>query len=332
MKIGNISVEKGETKNGYILAAYTADNAEVKIPLMVARGKEDGPVLWVNAGVHGEEVSGIFAIHKLFEDIHTSKLKGTIVASPGCNPLAIRGSNKFTVEDQLDMDMQFPGRKDGWLSEQMAYHFFNEVKEHADYFIDLHALGGVDAAPYTIHKSVTGVDKKINQISRDMALLMGIEFNCYVDLTTAKDELPGSVLGALDIQCVINNIPAIMLELGAGNRILWDNVDLAVEGIKNVLCYFNMTEGEAEHFKGQKIVTRRSFPCSHRGGLVVSDCKPGQRVARGECIARILDFYGNELERMTAEEDLYLIGILENPVVHSGKIVAVAGLEWEEIN
>lgn len=332
MKVGNIDIKKGEKKVGYILTAYTADGAEVRVPLMVACGKDDGPILWINAGVHGEEISGIFAIHKLFANLEPAALKGTVIASPGCNPLAIRGCNKFTVEDQLDMDMQFPGREGGWLSEQMAYHFFKEVKANADYLIDLHALGGVNAVPYTVYKSVAGVDNKVNKISRDLALLMGADYNCFVDLSTAKGELPGAVLGALDIQCVINNIPAVMVELGAGNRVLWENVDLVEKGLKNVLCYLGMITGEVRHFPGQKIITKRYFPCSHRGGLAVSDCVPGQKLAKGTCIVRIIDFCGNELERMVAEQDLYLIGVLENPIVHSGKIVAVAGLEWDEVD
>lgn len=332
MKVGNIMINKGEKKTGHILTAYTADGAEVKVPLMIVCGKEDGPTLWINAGVHGEEISGIFAIHRLFAELNPETLKGTVIASPGCNPLAIRGCNKFTVEDQLDMDMQFPGRKDGWLTEQMAYHFFQEVKEHADYLIDLHAMGGVNAVPYTIYKSIAGVDEKTNEESRNMALLMGIDFNCYVDLSTAKGELPGAVLGALDIQCVINNIPAIMVELGAGNRVLWDNVDLVVKGLENVLRNFGMIAGTVRYFSGQKIITKRNFPCSHRGGLAVADCEPGQKLAKGTCIARIIDFVGNELEKMVAEQDLYLLGVLENPIVHSGKIVAAVGLEWEEIN
>ncbi len=332
MKIGTVECDKGDKKQGYITTAYLADGAAVNVPLIVARGSENGPILWINAGVHGEEVSGLFAIHKLIDTIDIKTLKGTLIVTPGCNPLALRGCNKFTPEDQLDMGQQFPGQKDGWLSEQMAYHFFKEVKANADYLIDLHALGGVNAVPYTIYKSVTGVDKEVNATSRQLALLMGISFNCYVDLTTAKGELPGSVLGALDIQCVLNNIPAIMVELGAGNRILWKNVESVVSGLKNIMSHLDMLDGEVLHFSNQKIITKRSFPCSHLGGLAVSSSQPGQKLTKGTCIAKIVDFLGNELESMIAEQDIYLLGVLENPIVHSGKIVAAVGLEWEVVN
>ena len=138
MRIGNIDVISVQVQQGYILTGYTADNAEVKVPLLVASGKKEGPTFWINAGVHGEEVSGIFAIHKLFEIIDVENLRGTIVATPVCNPLAVRAIQKVTREDHMDMDMHFPGNPDGWLTEQMAYHFFKEVREHADFLVDLH--------------------------------------------------------------------------------------------------------------------------------------------------------------------------------------------------
>ena len=202
MKVGNIDIITGQVQQGYILTGYTADNAEVKVPLLVASGKKEGPTFWINAGVHGEEVSGIFAIHKLFEIIDVKNLRGTIIATPVCNPLAVRAIQKVTYEDHMDMDMHFPGNPDGWLTEQMANHFFKEVRKHADFLVDLHALGGVDAAPYTIHKSLANVPNYINQQSRALAKNMGFALNCFVDLTTATGELAGNTNGALDIQSV----------------------------------------------------------------------------------------------------------------------------------
>jgi predicted deacylase len=93
-----------------------------------------------------------------------------------------------------------------------------------------------------------------------------------------------------------------------------------------------MLEGGAARSGVQKIITKRSFPCSHRGGLALPMCQPGSVVRQGEMIARIVDFTGLEVERMTAEQDVVVIGVLENPVVPSGKIVAVCGLEWEDVD
>lgn len=330
IKVGSAACAQGEKASGYIHTAWLGDCSEVRVPVMIASGSEDGPVLWINAGVHGEEISGIYAIHRLFEGLDPKMIKGTVVATPGCNPLGLKGHNKFTPEDQLDMDQQFPGRRNGWLSEQMAYNFFNEVKPVADYMLDLHALGGVDAVPYTVYKSTSGVDEKINTQTADIALLMNAEFNCHVDLTTATGELPGALLGALDIQCILNGIPTVMVEMGAGNRVVWENVDRVQTGFKNVMKYIGMIEGDAEKIAGQKIVTKRDFPTNVRGGLVFPEVKPGTILKKGDPIAKIKDYVGNVLEEISAEQDCIVIGVLENPIADAGKVITAMGLEWHD--
>ena len=330
MKIGTATCEKGQKATGYIHTAWLGDCSEVRVPVMLVRGAQDGPVLWINAGVHGQEVSGIFAIHRLFDLLDPAQIKGAVVATPGCNPLGLKGHNKFTPEDQLDLDQQFPGRPDGWLSEQMAYHFFREVKDTANYMLDLHALGGVDAAPYTVFKSAAGVDPKINADTQALALLMQAPFNCHVDLTTATGELPGSVMGALDIQCILNGIPAVMVEMGAGNRVVWENVDRVCEGIQRVMRYIGLLDGEAAFIPGQKIVTKRCFPTNTRGGLVFPQVKPGSILKGGALIALVKDYVGNVLEEIRAPQDCIVIGILENPIANAGTVITAMGLEWYE--
>ena len=330
MKVGSAEREPGKVTTGYIHTAWLADENEVRVPVMIAAGVQDGPVLWINAGVHGQEISGIFAIQKLFSSMNLNKIKGTIVATPGCNPLGLKGHNKFTPEDQLDLDQQFPGRERGWLSEQMAYHFFNEVRGTADYLLDLHALGGVDAAPYTVFKTTAGVSPEFNKTITEIALLMGAPFNCHVDLSTATGELPGALLGALDIQCILNGIPALMVEMGAGNRIVWENVDRVVKGINNVMCYLEMQDGTVEWAQRQKIITKRDFPTNVRGGLVLPYCLPGSILKKGDPIARVVDHFGATLEQIDADRDCIVVGVLEDPVANAGTVVAVIGQEWHE--
>lgn len=330
MVIGTAACEKGQFSNGYIHAAWLADGNEVRIPVMIARGEQEGPVLWINAGVHGQEVSGIFAIHRLWSRLNLKELRGAVVATPGCNPLGLKAHNKFNPDDQLDLDQQFPGKERGWLSEQMAFHFFNEVRRTANYLIDLHALGGVDAAPYTVYKTAAGVPDTVNEDTKKMALLMGAPFNCRVDLKTAVGELPGPVMGALDIQCIVNGIPAMMFEMGAGNRVVWPSVELAQTGFDNVMRMLGMIDGEIVKCEGQKIITKRSFPTNVRGGLAMPRCKPGSFLRAGDPIMDILNAYGETIEEIRTPEDCIVIGVQEDPIVNAGTPMVVFGHEWHD--
>ena len=139
-------------------------------------------------------------------------------------------------------------------------------------------------------------------------------------------------MGALDLQCALHGIPCIMAELGSGNRVLWENVDLAKKGIINCLHYLKMLEGEVKTFHGQKIITKRKFPCTHRGGLVIPQVQAGCVAKAGTLIANVLNYVGDVVEEIRYDEDVCIFAVAENPISSSGRIVAALGTEWEEIN
>jgi predicted deacylase len=51
--VGDVSCQPGEIRFGKLACAYLPDSSEVSIPLIVLNGKEEGPVLWLGAAVHG---------------------------------------------------------------------------------------------------------------------------------------------------------------------------------------------------------------------------------------------------------------------------------------
>ena len=55
---------------------------ELGIPLIIVNGIEDGPVLCVDAGVHGDEDDGQEAIRRVLADIDPATLRGTLVGIP----------------------------------------------------------------------------------------------------------------------------------------------------------------------------------------------------------------------------------------------------------
>ena len=62
--------------------------SEVRLPLWVAAGKEEGPMVAVTGGVHGAEYAGILGAIRVFGQLDPSELKGTVVVIPVCNPVA----------------------------------------------------------------------------------------------------------------------------------------------------------------------------------------------------------------------------------------------------
>lgn len=109
----------------------------LRMPVIVCRGTEDGPVVGITAAVHGNELNGVPCIHRVVSEIDVNKLRGTVVAVPCVN---VSGYLKFQREfaDGRDLNRLFPGREDGFSSQVYAYQLMNKVISQFNYLIDLH--------------------------------------------------------------------------------------------------------------------------------------------------------------------------------------------------
>ena len=77
LTIGDLTVDKGELKFGTLGSVELGDSTEVKIPLIVLRGSEEGPKLLVTSAIHGNEMVGAEVIRRLvWENLDPEKVKG----------------------------------------------------------------------------------------------------------------------------------------------------------------------------------------------------------------------------------------------------------------
>ncbi|MCA9493914.1 MAG: succinylglutamate desuccinylase/aspartoacylase family protein, partial [Myxococcales bacterium] len=81
------------------------------MPVMVARGRQDGPVVGVTGAVHGNELNGVRVIHQLFRDIGGRELRGAVVGVPIVN---VHGFVRHQRDcDGTDINRAMPGRENG---------------------------------------------------------------------------------------------------------------------------------------------------------------------------------------------------------------------------
>ena len=98
----------------------------INIPIIVAKGEKDGPILGITAAVHGNELNGISVIQRLFRELDIEDLSGTVVGIPVVNiPSFVRKKRRFN--DGVDLNHIMPGKKDGNVSQVYAYRFVNKV-------------------------------------------------------------------------------------------------------------------------------------------------------------------------------------------------------------
>lgn len=328
IRVFNHEIKEGERAYFTVPAGELAHKAVVQLPVIVVAGKKEGPVLWINGTVHGDELNGSYAAWELSGEIDPEQLSGTLVVTPICNPIAFECRNKISAIDNMDMDTAFPGDPEGMMTQRIAHMIYREIKANAGAVISFHTMATpYRANPYSVRKIIPGVSDSVNEVSEGMQRAFGVVTNCVVDLRGDTNELPGVTSGALDITCMKDGIPAFMGEMGQGGKVETEYVEAAKKGILNVMRYLKMLDGPVEKPDRQVLITKRRFLRSDKGGMIRMNVKSGDEVKAGESLLD-LHYYGDEMESYPARSDCYVIGVRENPVVSTGDRVAFVGTEW----
>jgi predicted deacylase len=213
----------------------------------------------------------------------------------------------------------------------MAKTIYGGIREVATHLISFHTISKLyNAQPYTVAKKVPGADKQVNRTALEMAMAFGVQANCIVDLATATEELPGVTKGALDITCILDGIPAFMGEIGYGGVVDPAMVNVAVQGLKNVMTYLKIIAGTIKvQVPKQYRIVKRKFVRINTGGIIDMKVKPGDIVNAGATVAEI-HYFDDNLTPYTVENDAYIIATRTYPAINTGDRVCFLGLEWEE--
>ncbi|WP_280585774.1 succinylglutamate desuccinylase/aspartoacylase family protein [Halorubrum sp. Boch-26] len=109
--LGTASAAPGEVARGWFEVAELPTGAAERLPVVVANGPEDGPVLWLTGGVHGDEATGVAAVQDAISTIARdalAALSGTIVAVPVVSPAGLRRNARHTYYADEDPNRHFP--------------------------------------------------------------------------------------------------------------------------------------------------------------------------------------------------------------------------------
>lgn len=96
---------------------------------------EDGPVVLIVAGIHGDEVSGIRTAGTLEE---LPLKRGKLYWIPAANTFGAENNRRKTRDDR-DLNRNFPGKPDGNHTQQLADCITRQILEiRPDLILDLH--------------------------------------------------------------------------------------------------------------------------------------------------------------------------------------------------
>ncbi len=282
----------------------------ISVPVIVARGKSDFPILGLTAAVHGNELNGIPVIQRLFKEIDVTELNGVIVGIPVVNiPSYSRKKRRFN--DGVDLNHIMPGKENGSISQVYAFRLIDKIVKHFDYLLDLHT-----ASQGRINSYYIRADMK-HPVTRKMALLQNAQIIVH------NPPSDGTLRGAAEEM----NIPAITLEVGNPNTFQKKLIKSGVEGIHNVLAYLEMTNDKVEISGKSAIICKNSYWIyTSKGGLLTVHAELLGSLKKGDLIATIRDVFGDIIEEYYAPEDGIVIGKSVGPVNQSGGRILHLGI------
>jgi predicted deacylase len=315
-------------------AALTNDEPR---PVISIAGAKPGPVLFVNAGVHGGEYPAVEAVIRLGKTLHPKNISGTVILMPVLNLPAFRTRTPFVCPiDNVNPNRVFPGDPRGSYSEQMTHALINEFVIHADAYIDLHG-GDIPEAlvPFVICRSEAGVvDSKARYVaarSKQMALAFGLRYVLALSKPVQPAKGQSSYAAAAE-----KGIPAILAEAGGVGQMQEEAVALLVNGVVNVMRNLAMIPGAPPHVhalpnEGEKrtatILAKFEWLYAKSTGIWYSKVSPGSVVKEGEQIGAVGDLFGDTLETITSPVNGVVLFLTINPSVLENGLLMGIGVE-----
>jgi predicted deacylase len=304
------------------------------LPVLIAQGREEGPCLWLTAGIHGPEQAGPLVLYRLLDQALVDRMRGTLVAIPALNPAGLRTMERRPYHADEDPNRLWPDGKpqtepdpdkDPPSSLERAYgRLFAEIEASADYLIDYHNAW-IGSLPFAIRDRVLyrtdpgseqseaealALAHKLDSMLRAFGFTIVAEFPVekYID-----DKLHRSTSAAA---LLLARIPAFTVELGGGRMPDPAIVDAAVAGTRNVMRWAGLLDGELEPIAGIPVVEpgypvrRCRTPRVNQACVVDHRVGPGDRVQAGDAVAELRDVWGRPLDeaQLRAKYDGFVIG------------------------
>lgn len=352
LTVGGITVEPGQRAYGYLHVGYLAARTEVRIPLQVLNGATDGPVVCLEATLHGWEPMGAEILRRALQRIDPAQLRGTIYCLPLANPYSVEfggtvesTGTRVNPADLLDLNRVWPGKlENGWLTEQMARVIWTEVLCRCQYLVDYHdGTGACDELPVAFPQAIPedavvessladGVGgegeavrltaeyiQNMNSKIRGMAEAFGSPVIWWRQNAVNSATISG--------HCLLHNIVPLVVEAGGGGQIDY-TIEQGVECTLNILKHLGMIEGDLVLPRRQIMVERYNVRRSRTGGFYLQEegIALGAVVTKGQLLGRVLDPLTSEVmeECHSPVNGIIISRRLKMPINPGGYIAHIA--------
>jgi uncharacterized protein len=274
----------------------------VRLPVLAARGRRDGPVVGLTAAVHGDEVNGVAVIQELFRKLDLTKLRGSVLAIPVVNVSAFQAHTRRTPHG-FDLNHHFPGSAAGNDIQVYAHRLLQGFVRHLDVLLDVHTASRGRANCLYVRADME---------RRDTARMAYLQRPQVILHNPASD---GTLRGASSEL----GVPAITVEVGNPSRFQKEYIRRAVVGVRAVLAERKMIPKRTVAMGAEPAICSKSvWMYTDQGGLLSVLPDTTDRVEEGEVVARQFDPFGTLLKEYRAPSAGIIIGRALDPVAATG--------------
>lgn len=304
MRIGECASRRGAIVRGSLtLAKHHAE--EIEIPVVIAEGKEKGPIAFVSAGIHGDEINGVAVLDRFLKQLDPRKLSGTLIMVPVLNITGFRAKVREVTYDNKDLNRVF-NLKGRSVSHRMADTFLEEVCSQCDFGIDLHDAGDQDVLlPHSrVHT------KESDGCTHEL----GAQFGTEIVLERRGWK------GMMAVECHRTyKIPVLTVEIGGG-MVIWDKfIPVGVRGIRNILITHNMLKGKILLPEHQFFLSRREGYIAPIEGILGLNKGLGDEVVSGELLGEIVNPVTGESDKINAYECGVVFSVRQQAKIDKGQ-------------
>jgi uncharacterized protein len=302
--ICNTVINAGERRTLEIPVPSLYTHTELELPVHVIHGKKPGPVLFLSAAIHGDEINGVEIIRRVLNNKSISKLKGTLIAIPVVNIYGFINQTRY-LPDRRDLNRSFPGSIKGSLAGRMANLFLNEIVSKCTHGIDLH----------------TGAIHREN-LPHIRAVLDDEQTECMARAFTSPVILNTSIVdGSLRESAEKRDVSVIVYE--AGEALRFDEVSIRA-GVRGVISVMRSLEMLAPLKNKRKLVeplvAKSSTWVRAPQSGILRVLKPlGSRIEVNGSLGFVSDPFGEVEEEIISPIDGIIIGRTNLPLVNEGE-------------
>ncbi len=315
IRIGEEEVAPGQRTQVDLPIADLSIHVPLTMPVHVINGAEDGPVLFVSAAIHGDEINGVEVIRRIMQLAELDRLNGALIAVPIVNVPGFLNLSRY-LPDRRDLNRSFPGYARGSLAARLAYMFREQVLENSTHGIDLHT-GAVHRENFPQIR----VDLE-DSAAEAMARVFGVPLVVH----SAYRE------GSLRATAAKVDVPVIVYEAGEALRFDEFAIRAGVRGVLGVMEDLGMlpARGSLGRSRSPMILRSSRWVRAPFSGVVRAQKRVGVPIEEGQVLAVVSDPLGEADTDIESPMDGVILGRTNLPLAHEGDALFHIGMAQDE--